>query len=629
MIAASLRSLVVDPRTGSRSRGGYAMLLVLIAIAVATVVAMGVLQSLTPAATLASNTRNSSDALNVALSGLDAMEAYVLDDGIDWTTEGGAKSEGTWFSDVAMGSGTVTISAERTDGDPNDDAEGFQANDTVTFTAVGAFGGVTAIAQRTVVTQSPDAIRVLFVLNNQTAPTPGSDEETKRDLMRGWGFDVSYISSTEAQSVFDAAALVNDVAYITEDVIGSHVNTKLKGFTIGVVSEEAALNDDFGFSSTAYAYNTTTIDITDNLHYITDHLSLGNHTIADSSQQMVYAYGTYAGGIRTLAERPSTSYPQLFVLDAGDALYGGGNAAGRRVMLPWGNSGSSFTFQGINANGHEIMKKAIEWAALPGTPSGGSDEPHIQVAGEIEIKSGSDVDSYDSGSGAYSSGSSGANAVMASNTTSSDKIKIEGDVEGDVYCGVGGTPSSVIDLAGGSISGTTDALSSALDTSRPSAPSGFPGSSGDRTISSNTTIGTAGSGTQFTYGKLEIKEEETLTIRGDVEIKITDEMKLEEEARVVLDSGATLKLYINKKLDVSEEARINSDSSRTADLEVYLYGSDGEVVLGEESRFAGFLHVADKLELKEDSRFYGRMIVGDKLVVDDADIHADEGLTPP
>ncbi len=46
---------------------------------------------------------------------------------------------------------------------------------------------------------------------------------------------------------------------------------------------------------------------------------------------------------------------------------GSGTAAGRRVMVPWGDAG--FDFASLNADGHTIMQRSIEWAA--GLGSGG------------------------------------------------------------------------------------------------------------------------------------------------------------------------------------------------------------------------------------------------------------------
>ncbi|MDX1516740.1 MAG: hypothetical protein R3288_07865, partial [Woeseiaceae bacterium] len=54
-------------------------------------------------------------------------------------------------------------------------------------------------------------------------------------------------------------------------------------------------------------------------------------------------------------------------LDSGEALYGGGTAAGRRVQLPWGGSG--FDPGNLGVNGLTILKRALEWGAGAGGAS--------------------------------------------------------------------------------------------------------------------------------------------------------------------------------------------------------------------------------------------------------------------
>ena len=62
--------------------------------------------------------------------------------------------------------------------------------------------------------------------------------------------------------------------------------------------------------------------------------------------------------MQILAE--SSGAGSLVVLDAGDALDGGGTAAGRRVMLPLGREGS-FVLDQLNNNGRLIVQRALQW----------------------------------------------------------------------------------------------------------------------------------------------------------------------------------------------------------------------------------------------------------------------------
>ena len=57
----------------------------------------------------------------------------------------------------------------------------------------------------------------------------------------------------------------------------------------------------------------------------------------------------------------SSSQAALVIIEAGDELYGGGTAAGRRVHLPWGNN--AFDIHLLGAHGETLLQRAIEWAA--------------------------------------------------------------------------------------------------------------------------------------------------------------------------------------------------------------------------------------------------------------------------
>jgi len=299
----------------------------------------------------------------VAQAGADAIEAYINDTNHAWATHQSNKTEGWWFTDAAMGVGTYSIHAERTDGDANTDGEAFGAADRVTITSIGEVHGVTAIVKRVIGTKQDDGIvNVLFVLNNQAAPTAGSQDETKAQLMADWGFGVAYISSQANQVAFDAAIASADVAYITENVFPGDVNTKLTDAAIGVVNEEQALADELKMSSSNFGYTATYMTLRDNTHPITSGMALGHIHVTTGNAALIAMTGSKAPGMQVLADSDfGSQYVQLGVLETGAALLGGGAAAGRRVTLPWG--GNAFDVDLLSADGETIMRRSIQWAS--------------------------------------------------------------------------------------------------------------------------------------------------------------------------------------------------------------------------------------------------------------------------
>jgi hypothetical protein len=204
---------------------------------------------------------------------------------------------------------------------------------------------------------------IMFVVVNSASLD--AQETAKKTLMEGWGYTVVPISATASAGTFNTAALTSSCAYISETVTSTDLNTKLKNTTMGVVSEEPALVDDFEFSSNYTMFNGTAINVTNTTHYITSQFPAGTLTICSSSQPLFYPSGTL-GSFTTLCKQPASSSVVLSVMERGDDLYGSGtgSAAGRRVFLPWAGS-TSFDFNALNASGQMIMKRSIEWCLLP------------------------------------------------------------------------------------------------------------------------------------------------------------------------------------------------------------------------------------------------------------------------
>ena len=208
----------------------------------------------------------------------------------------------------------------------------------------------------------PAGNNVLLVVLDPVNMT--AQDTAKQALIKGWGHTVNLIDDDAAQSEFDAAYAINDVVYMSEEVNSGTLSTKLRNAYIGVVFEEQKIPDELGVSSGESVYFETSIDITDNSHYITETFSTGPLTIVSSSQEVGDLGGTLAPDLQVLAVKPSSTRPTLAFIETGGALFDGGTAEGRRVKVPWG--GNTFDINALTADGQTIMQRAIEWGALPG-----------------------------------------------------------------------------------------------------------------------------------------------------------------------------------------------------------------------------------------------------------------------
>lgn len=198
---------------------------------------------------------------------------------------------------------------------------------------------------------------LLLVVVDPTSLT--AQETDKKTLFESWSYTVTLIDMDDSQSAFDAALASNDVVFITEEIDSTRLNTKLVNATIGVVTEEDNLSDEFGMASTITWDSGDTLNITDNSHYITQPFSLGNLTVMTAVNSLAYVSGTRSIDLKNLGS--IISRPALVALDVGATTYTAGTVAGRRVQLPWG--GNSFDVNTLTADGLTILQRALEWGA--------------------------------------------------------------------------------------------------------------------------------------------------------------------------------------------------------------------------------------------------------------------------
>lgn len=202
------------------------------------------------------------------------------------------------------------------------------------------------------------AANVLLVIDGASM---NSSETARKTQFETWGHTVTTIQDSSSQTSFDAAMAAVDVVYIPMTVADWEIANKAKSTTKGVVCEERYIDDDMGFSTgTGWNSGLTQTEILNNSHSVTTGLSTGFVTIVSSSQELAMMNATVASGMTVLSKQNYTDGNMLGVIDTGGALAGGGTAAGRRVRMPWGGDG--FTWSALNSNGLLIAQQAITWA---------------------------------------------------------------------------------------------------------------------------------------------------------------------------------------------------------------------------------------------------------------------------
>jgi hypothetical protein len=353
----------------ARQSRGTAMLLVLIAVAVCTILALSFLASQEPTAVVASNIDRKTQARAIAESALKMAIDYVNEDA-DWRTD---KSSGVWMTDVALDGGTFTLTGtDEIDGDLADDTA-----EAVTLSVVATYAGVTHRVSAVVSPggDGPPGTKLLLVVGDSGSPS--SQDVAKQTLFEKWGYTVTLIDDGATQAAFDAAVALNDIAYISNSCSDTAVGTKLTDAAIGVLSEVFRLVDDLGLQNNEAGGSATgtAINVLDDTHMITEGYAIGSHTIVNSSTTFTLYSGLYAAGVKVLADNDfviaSFEHPTLLVADRGSMLHTG-VAAGRRVALPF--QPATFDVNELTMDGQTILWRCLQWAG------GANSVPPMRIA---------------------------------------------------------------------------------------------------------------------------------------------------------------------------------------------------------------------------------------------------------
>ncbi len=270
---------------------------------------------------------------------------------------------------------------------------------------------------------------LLMVVINPTSLT--SQEATKKTLLESWGYTVNLIDVNDSQAAFDSAAAANALAFISEDIASGELGTKLTAAPIGVVTEEDNLTDEFGLSSTFNWASGATLNVVDNTHYITLPFGGGPVTIASTTISLAELGGTLAAGLARLANNSAS--PALVAVESGDTLVGGGSAAGRRVLLPWG--GDAMDVATLSGDGLTLFRRALEWAA--GATAGTVDGPVAHWT--LNETSGTLAADSDSGHDGTLNGGAWASGILAGGLSlngSSQYVSVPDDNALDLISGM-------------------------------------------------------------------------------------------------------------------------------------------------------------------------------------------------
>jgi len=258
----------------------------------------------------------------------------------------------------------------------------------------------------------------------------------------------------------------------------------------------------------------------------------------------------------------------------------------------------------------------------PGMLTGGGVAAH----GEIELKSNAVVNSYNSSLGQYGGSNIGSEAILSTNSTSSNRLKISSSAKlyGDAYVGSGGNPDSVISAGSNTITGDRLAQSENVEMASLSQPSGMPSSSGSLTVTGNTTIGS-----DRTYSDFKIQNNGKVTINGHVRILVNKTWTVQNKGELIIPEGSSLHIWVKEDIVFQDDAKVNADTTAADRLHIYGLATGDKFITQNKAMVTAVIDLNSEVELKDDSHVYGSLRTRKKLMIDGkAQLHLDVALTP-
>lgn len=216
-----------------------------------------------------------------------------------------------------------------------------------------------------------DGSRILLLVNDSDSLSVA--EVIRKTTIESWNFVVETKGLNDGLAAILAESDLAAAVYISSQINSSSMEfvvDQLSSRRIGIVNEHRDFVDDLGFaSSTGTSILTSSLSVTNNTHYITNTVSSGSQSMGLFISQY-WLEGTLAGNLNTLGT--VSSKPGLSTVDPDELLCDGRLAAGRRVVLPWGNSDALL----LNSTCQTLTRRAIEWATGIGDES-----PDLKIFG--------------------------------------------------------------------------------------------------------------------------------------------------------------------------------------------------------------------------------------------------------
>lgn len=193
----------------------------------------------------------------------------------------------------------------------------------------------------------------------------------------------------------------------------------------------------------------------------------------------------------------------------------------------------------------------------------------------------------------------GTNSIAANTFV----LKNSAAVNGDVVVGVGGDPGTVINNSG-TITGDTRAMTEKNTLPSVVVPEWLDSLPSSGTIKNDTTVTNSAK-----YSDINLKNNKTLLIDGDVTLYVTGEVILGNSAELQIDNDASLILYLGGDYEGKNSSTINNTTQDAQKLKIYCLDTCESMVFKNSTDLYGAIYAPNAdIVLDNSANLYGAFV---------------------
>ena len=244
----------------------------------------------------------------------------------------------------------------------------------------------------------------------------------------------------------------------------------------------------------------------------------------------------------------------------------------------------------------------------------------------ISMSSNSVIDSYDSGLGSYGGTNRGSAASVASATTAAGGVSLSSNsqIKGNVQVGVGGNPNTVISPPS-AVTGSKTAMSAPPTSPTVTEPTGMGAASGNLATGNNQTIVVS---SDRHVNAVSLSNNSTIQINGAVTILVEGAVTINNNAKIQVLPGASLKLYFKGALTVENNAvGTVVDGANLSRLQLLGLGTAAVTMQGNAALQGVIIAPNAPMTLGSNAQLLGAVFTKSLTMSSNAAVHEDKRIT--